>query len=158
VAVCAGEALSVTCTGTVYVPAEGGVPERTPVAATSVSQLGRELPEAANHVQVPEPPEAVRVVLYGCPVVADGSDVVVIVSVPPLPQLPPPLVDDTVNEKLCCWVAPLKSVTWIGNTNWPTWMGVPERTPPGLRVKPWGVAEVDHVYGVAPPDAWKATM
>jgi hypothetical protein len=51
-------------------------------------------------------------------------------------------------------VAPLASVTVVVMANVPDWVGVPESTPPELKVIPLGTTlAVENVCGVDPPDA-----
>ena len=80
------EALSVTCTVKLKLPAVVGVPEMVP-AVLSVRPPGRD-PELVptENVYVPTPPDAASACEYGEPTVPEGSEEVDIVSaLPPLP-------------------------------------------------------------------------
>lgn len=63
----------------------------------------------------------------------------------------------TLNDAVAVFAGELESVTFIVNDEFPALVGTPVMSPAALSVKPAGKApeEIDHVYGVLPPPAYK---
>ncbi len=131
---------------TEVVPAVVGSPLMTP-AEDKVSPAGRELPLAKLQVTGALPPVEVRVALYAVPIVAVGTEFVVIASVLRTIEIVKFAV------AVCCGVK--ESAAFTVKVLLPAAVGVPLITPAADNVSPAGRVPEDtvQVMGVAPPVA-----
>jgi hypothetical protein len=136
---------SVTRTVKFEVPAVVGVPEIVPVEPPSDSPAGSE-PDTTDQLYGVTPPVAASVWLYATPIWPFGTLVVVITRSGGI------VIDKAlvaVSAGVC------ESVTRTVKLEVPAVVGVPEITPPALKLSPAGRLPVwrDQEYGVTPPVA-----
>ena len=144
-----GEEESTTFRVNVDDPTVVGVPEIVP-PLLKLKPAGN-VPERTLHEYGVLPPEADTVDEYGCPFVPLGNEVVMMTR----GCTDPATV--TVNDFVSVIGGEVESATFTVKVDDPTVVGVPERMPPLLKVKPAGnVPERTlHEYGVTPPAALK---
>ena len=135
------DALSVTFTVKLDVPAAPGVPDM--VLPARLSPAGSD-PLDTDHVYGAVPPVALSPCEYGVPTVPAGNDDVVMVK-------PGALI---VNDRLAVADADALSVTFTVKLDEPEVLGVPDIVLPA-RLSPAGSdpLDTDHVYGPVPPVA-----
>lgn len=142
-----GEDESTTFRVKVKDPTAVGVPERMP-PLLKVSPVGND-PERTLHEYGVLPPEAERIDEYDCPFVPSGNEVVVMTTGCTEPAMV------TVNDFESVNCGEDESATFTVKVEDPTVVGVPERMPPLLKVKPPGSdpERTLQEYGVTPPAA-----
>lgn len=136
----------------VDLPVPVGVPEIVPLLLR-LKPVGN-VPEETVHEYGVLPPETAIVDEYDCPFVPLGNDVVVMTR----GCTDPATV--MVNDFVFVNCGEDESATFKVKVDDPTVVGVPERTPPLLKLKPAGSdpERTLHEYGVTPPVALKVAV